>query len=301
VTEGGGANALLYYGSKRTHAVRLELDFRQGDKSNRYVCELRPTTADGLTFFDETVGFRRMRFADLQAVSLGQGHAESLLREAAKAGNVTAKTVNYWLARVACYDFRDVSFFTGGRTAARSDDNQYFRVNGSNLAAFLLRLERSEQEEDRTAFTEIQEWIRRLAPSVTALRPTVVEGATPGVRLDWEDERGARLIAAQMSEGALRALLVITALLQPIERRPKFICFDEPELGLHPEAIETLMELIRVTTERSQVFMSTHSPTIAERVRPEEAVIVERCEGQSVLSQLNGDEYDAWLAAFRRD
>jgi predicted ATPase len=64
------------------------------------------------------------------------------------------------------------------------------------------------------------------------------------IRLSWREKghNNYHLDVGQMSDGTLRALALITLIEQP--RLPEVICIDEPELGLHPEAIKLLGDLI---------------------------------------------------------
>jgi predicted ATPase len=85
---------------------------------------------------DESVAFQPNPGADPQTTSLGAGHWESEIREAKEAGNVTARTVNYWLSQLTFFHFHDTSMTSALRTHARAADDQFLRSDGSNLAAY---------------------------------------------------------------------------------------------------------------------------------------------------------------------
>jgi predicted ATPase len=80
--------------------------------------------------------------------------------------------------------------------------------------------------------------------------------------------------------------------------------FDEPELGLHPYALMLLGKLVRGATlsrwgsSIRQVILSTQSPLLLNEFEPEDVVVVERADGQSVFTRLNRDHLNEWLAEY---
>ena len=98
VGESGGASALLHYGAQKTQAITIELDFVQEGKHNRYVARPGFAAGDKLFYRDESVGFQAQPTAAMKLTSLGAGHWESLLGAAKDAGDLSAKTANYWLS-----------------------------------------------------------------------------------------------------------------------------------------------------------------------------------------------------------
>jgi predicted ATPase len=104
----------------------------------------------------------------------------------------------------------------------------------------------------------------------------------------------------QISDGSLRAIALITALLQPDELMPGLIIIDEPELGLHPAAIGLIASLIKAAATKRQVIVSTQSPRLLSEFSPEEVVVVEREEddkgyGQSHFRRLSNEALGAWI------
>jgi predicted ATPase len=72
------------------------------------------------------------------------------------------------------------------------------------------------------------------------------------------------LMAAELSDGTLRFLLWSAALLTP--RPPPLMVLNEPETSLHPDLLDPLAEMIVQASERTQVWMVTHSERLAEAV-----------------------------------
>lgn len=106
-----------------------------------------------------------------------------------------------------------------------------------------------------------------------ALLNRSVERAFPGARLElWDDQGrfGFRLAmpgllrpleAAELSDGMLRYLCLIAALLSP--RTPPFLAFNEPETSLHSELLPALAELIADAGTRGQILVTTHAEPLA--------------------------------------
>ena len=292
VAESGGASSLLHYGPKRTAAIEVELDFVQDGKQNHYAARLGFAAGDRLMYLDERVGSRPRPDAAPRPRSLGAGHWESRLT-AARADDKTAKAVNYWLSELTFFHFHDTSMTSALRTFARPEDDRFLRSDGSNLAAFLSRLARSDDAADQAAWRRINRTVSRIAPAIKALAPTPTGDAA--VRLDWDDDQDMRFGAHQLSDGTLRAIALVTALSQPRERMPRFISIDEPELGLHPAAIHVIAELARSVSRHTQVLFATQSTAFLDHFEPSEVVVVEREGGASTLTRPDPQRLDAWL------
>ncbi|KIG14477.1 hypothetical protein DB30_06820 [Enhygromyxa salina] len=293
VAEAGGASALLHYGPKRTQAISVELEFTQSGRRNRYFARLGFAAGDRLMYLDESVGEQPDPDAPMRMTSLGTGHWESLLRDTK--ADTTAQTVNYWISQLSFFHFHDTSMTSALRTHARGEDDRFLRSDGSNLAAYLGRLEQSSDEADQKAWHRINRFVHRIAPSVKTLCPTPVHNGGTSVRLDWIDDQDERFGAHQLSDGTLRAIALITALAQPTDKLPKFVSIDEPELGLHPAAIRLLSELVRSVSRHTQVLFATQSTAFLDYFEPHEVVVVERSAGASSFSRLVAHSLDGWL------
>lgn len=299
VGEAGGASTLLHYGPKTTREIELRLEFAQHDGANLYAARLGYAAGDALVYLDETVGYRGPGEQEFQLTSLGAGHVESRLEAAASAPDArTAKTVRGWLSRMNFFHFHDTSATAPLRQNAHQADAQYLRSSGANLAAYLRRLASSELPEDVAAWKRINLLVRQVAPYVKRLEPDLVDPGNPAkswVRLYWVDERDHRFDVSDFSDGTLRALALITALAQPAERLPWFVCIDEPELGLHPAAVALFVGLVRSVAPRCQVLLATQSPALLDHFEPEEVVVTERKGGESVFRRLDSAELESWL------
>ena len=96
-----------------------------------------------------------------------------------------------------------------------------------------------------------------------------------------------------LSDGSIRFICLATALLQP--QPPSTIVIDEPELGLHPEAIRILGELIADAAKRTQILVATQSPLLIDQFAIDDIVVVNRKNGQSSFERLKEDDFSQWL------
>lgn len=139
-------------------------------------------------------------------------------------------------------------------------------VDGSGLHSALADMALN----DPDSFSEIQEELRRIVPSVRRLRHATARGPRKHELLF--DMKGAEgLPAYQVSEGTLLILGVLYAFHAP--SRPGFILLDDIDRALHPKAQEQLVALLRrILANRAdvQILATTHSPYLLDALDPQE-------------------------------
>ncbi|MDR2752447.1 MAG: AAA family ATPase [Clostridiales bacterium] len=104
--------------------------------------------------------------------------------------------------------------------------------------------------------------------------------------------------ASRLSDGALRYLSFLAILLNP--DLPPLICIDEPELGLHCDALLSLTELIRETSEKCQIIITTHSQMIVDVLSktPEAVLVCEKTDKGTKLTRLDGEKLKPLLEQY---
>lgn len=292
VSERGGASYLLHYGPRQTAAVDLRLEFTTESGANVYEARLGYGADESLVFLSEKAGERSDAAQPWSYSELGSGHRESKLKSTA-AQDPRARVVRGLLRQINFYHFHDTSRRSALRTRSYADlSGDYLRSDGSNLPAFLLGLRESKDPAAEASWRLIQGTLRRVAPFITELVPNEDRH---GIKLEWVDDRGATFGPAHLSDGTLRALALIAALSQPTAGMPLLSCIDEPELGLHPAALELLCGLISSVATRRQVIVSTQSPVVLDHFEPKHIVVAERHDAATVLKRLDEAELAAWL------
>ncbi len=79
------------------------------------------------------------------------------------------------------------------------------------------------------------------------------------------------LRAAELSEGTLRYLLLVAALLTP--RPPPLMVFNEPEASLHPNLIGALARLMRRVSKETQLFVVSHSAKLVFELKKDDCCV----------------------------
>lgn len=123
--------------------------------------------------------------------------------------------------------------------------------------------------------------------------------ATPNrINLEWTEINHPDILfnATHFSDGTLRFIALATLVMQP--KTSQVILIDEPELGLHPVAINTLAGLIKKASAKSQIIISTQSVNLVGNFEPENIITVDRVDGQSVFNRLEKENLEGWLSDF---
>ena len=82
---------------------------------------------------------------------------------------------------------------------------------------------------------------------------------------------------------------------------PPLVCIEEPELGLHPDIIPIIAELMESASERTQLVITTHSVKLINALSnaPESVVICTLDPGEGTqLERLSRQELNPWLERF---
>lgn len=122
-----------------------------------------------------------------------------------------------------------------------------------------------------------------------------VYGST--TQIYFQEERLNRLIpAAHFSDGTLRYLCLLAVLCHPSP--PPMVCIEEPELGLHPDILPVIAELLVQASQRTQLVVTTHSDILVSALPAEAVVVCERDEAGSHLRRLDPDKLKKWLEEY---
>ena len=105
--------------------------------------------------------------------------------------------------------------------------------------------------------------------------------------------------SARLSDGSLRFLCLLAILCHP--EPPPLICMEEPELGLHPDVIPSVADLLVEASARTQLVVTTHSDILVDALTdaPESIVVCEKTDGGTSLRRLEAERLDAWLERYR--
>lgn len=185
--------------------------------------------------------------------------------------------------------YRDINFGPKSptRQPQRTDlPTRSLLEDGSNLGLILNRLNAHVPTQRR-----LVELLKRFYPAGERV-DVQVQGGTAQIYIT---EPNWIMPATRLSDGTMRWLTLLAILLDP--QPPTVVCLDEPDLGLHPDIIPTLADLLVEASERMQVIVTTHSDALVDAFsdRPETIVVCEKEAGVTTLKRLDADRLKAWL------
>jgi predicted ATPase len=287
----GRAQSLLHFGPKITLQIEAKLEFEVDNDIDTYYIRLFHAAGDTLIFAEETLSFLQTGWVNPRIDPLGAGHQETKISEAAEDGKQTAKILKYLLDRCRVYHFHDTSSTADVRQSCYVGDNRWLMPDAGNLAALLLRFHK---KNGGAAYQRIVGTIRLIAPFFDdfVLEPDV----SNRVILNWREKDSDRVFGPhQFSDGTLRAICLATLLLQPEDELPRLIVVDEPELGLHPYALNVVADLFSKAALHTQILISTQSSSFLDNFDPEDVIAVDREGKESQFKRLNSTDLDIWL------
>lgn len=282
VAERGGAERLLHFGSKLTKSISASLEFEPND----YSFELSVGDDDRLFFRTEVCGI----------------NTSSRIWRLAKTGDRESgllsrilEPVPYWvknhIREWRVYHFHDTGDTAQIKKPSRVDDNRKLRSDAGNLAAFLYRLR------DTQSYSQIVATIRLIAPYFSDFVLHPLESKPELIKLEWRHVGSDQYFdATDFSDGTLRFICLVVLFLQP--NPPTAILLDEPELGLHPFALNLLASLMHEASKRTQIICTTQSVPFLSSFAPDDVIVVERDDQQSSFRRLDVRSLQSWLSDY---
>ncbi|GAB3350270.1 AAA family ATPase [Arachidicoccus ginsenosidivorans] len=292
VIKKGGSNSFLYGGNKITNEIFIKFIFSNqiDEVINSFFVTLE-SGANKLFIKKLSTGFKGLN---------GHWHEkdfEQNIEESAfsKIKESQAYYVNNLLKEFEVYHFHDTSDNSPMKRFSSINDNRFLKKDGSNLAAFLYYLKLKHPKH----FLRIERTICSIAPFFDKfiLEPNRLN--PENIQLEWLEKGNYESFfnANNLSDGTLRFICLTTLLLQPTP--PKIIIIDEPELGLHPLAINILSELFKKKSQEGiQVIISTQSITLLNNFEPEDTIVADRKENSTIFNRLNKNELEAWTEQY---
>ena len=158
-----------------------------------------------------------------------------------------------------------------------------------NLALLLNQIEHNDGR-------RFHEFLRRFSPRFERMSTRV----TGGTLQFYVHERAFRtpIPATRLSDGTIRFMAILATLLAPSP--PPLVCLEEPELGLHPDAVALVAELLVQASERMQLVVTTHSDPLVSALTsgPDAVVACERPGESTELRRLDPKKLSTWLEEY---
>lgn len=288
VAEEGGMGSILWAGPHQKGPRRVTLGLRMDDWSYELSAGLVPPApglyeedpppfpfdpqlkAERLTYRDGSK--RGVVFLDREALQATLRDSEGRMRKYAmplvaseSALSQISEPDQFPEVAMLCQRFRRWRFYHMFRTDADSPirhgypntQTNVLSQDGRDLASALLTIHAiGDNEALCRAIDGAFPGARIEFPEPHALKPATVGLRMPGIERPFE--------APELSDGTLRYLCLTAVLLSP--RPPGLIALNEPETSLHPELLAPLGRLIADASQRSQIWVTTHSTALAKAI-----------------------------------
>lgn len=295
VADNGYENGLLYFGRKKSKSIEGSIVFRPEGKNtnNRYDFKLLPKQQSTGFYFERDEGgynsFARGFNESWVFEHLGTNRAreESGISEN---GMTRAGFLRDFFGSFNVFHFHDTGSNSSLKQPSKTLDYKYLKSDGSNLAAFLYKIEDTHPKH----FKMIEYTIGSVAPFFEKFDLSPDEKNPDVIFLNWL-ERGSDdyFNAHQLSDGTLRFIALTTLLLQPM--LPSTIILDEPELGLHPFAISKLAGMIKKASVNSQIIIATQSVNLVNEFSADDIIVANREDNQTVFKRQSEESLKMWL------
>lgn len=306
VARRGGGSTILRYGPKTTPTISADFSFEEQELRSTYGFTLAFAEPDRLAFVEERVGSQRLGEPEQPPKrNYSLSRTESVLPKLATGAgagepSAIARAILERLRGLQTYHFHDTSETAPIRNKQDVGNSRELSTHGGNLPAFLYMLQIGYPQH----YERIVSTVRLAVPYLKDfdLAPDAPNSAY--ISLRWRDRNPDYGFGPhQLSDGSLRVIALITALMQPDDLLPTVVVIDEPELGLHPSAIGLIGSLIKAASTKRQVIVATQSPRLLAEFAPEDVVVVEREEdergyGHSSFRRLSAQDLGDWMKDF---
>jgi predicted ATPase len=290
----GRAQSILHFGPKATPQMQATLEFEADNGTDTYQMRLFHAAGDKLIFAEEQLSFLQTGWAGSpKTMDLGSGHQETRVKDEAEKNEPTAKVFRHLLNNCRVFHFHDTSPTTRARQYCYVGDNRWLMPDAGNVAAILYELK---NKEVGAAYRRIVTTVRRIAPFFEDFDLEPSGANNKDVILNWKQKDSDQVFGPhQLSDGTLRAISLVTLLMQPVENLPNVMIVDEPELGLHPAAKTIIAGLFKKASHHCQVIVATQSAALLDAFDPEDIVVVERDAKASTFRRLDPAALTDWL------
>lgn len=286
IAKNGRAENFLHFGKKGSDFLAGNIVF-DNEWKNGYSFKMIPDQTGNLIFSEEYSNYTRPNSRDNNHAQISSGgNPESLIKNDDGWRN---KYLRSQFKGFKLFHFHDTSFNSKVKQPCGTHDYAYLTEDGGNLTSFLYRLQESHSQH----FKIIVRVIQSIAPFFDSFYLKPDEINPQQIFLRWREKGSDQLFTAHnLSDGTLRMMCLTTLLMQP--NLPTAIIIDEPELGLHPFAIQKLASMLKSVSIKTQIIVSTQSINLVDQFSPDNIIVVERSDNQTVFKRQNEEALAVW-------
>jgi predicted ATPase len=142
----------------------------------------------------------------------------------------------------------------------------------------------------------INKYLEKFCDSMQAVISRLHGGT---VQIVIHERKLKEIPATRISDGTLRFLCLLSVLCHP--EPPPLVCLEEPEIGLHPDILPTVAQLLVEASNRCQLIVTTHSDILVSALtdQADSVLICERDEEGTQLRRLQSEKLQEWLERYK--
>ncbi|MBN3895333.1 MAG: AAA family ATPase [Nostoc sp. NOS(2021)] len=311
--QGGGVSEFLWKGGQENPVATIEatLNYPQRPQPLRYEFKFT-ATRQRLDLIDEVIenkspisvenipisyyrynsGYPDLRRGELYVNPINVKPYQSILSQRTDPDLYPELSyLSTTFSNIALYRDWQIGRYSVPRNAQKPDLPEHpLLEDGSNLGLFLNNLK------NKIGHRKIIEKLKKFYEPAEE-QGVIISGGT--VQIIIREEGFIEPIPAnRLSDGTLRYLFLMALLLDPTP--PPLICIEEPEIGLHPDILPTIAEMLIQASQRTQLIVTTHSDALVSALSeyPESVIVCERDKKGSHLHRQEPERLKKWLEKY---
>ncbi len=200
-------------------------------------------------------------------------------------------TLKLAIDSISVYDYFDTTLESRIRQKSFDGIETKLLSSGENLVQILSRL----KNHHTLQYEKIEEMLNKVNPN---FKDISFDKLGNNFYLTLREKKLAKTVGIeQISDGTLRYLLILSIFLNP--DRGNLVCIDEPEIGLHPDMINTTAEVIKKASTNSQVIIATHSPQLLNSFEIDDVIVFEKDENnKTIVTRKTETDFENWSDDF---
>jgi predicted ATPase len=284
------------FGEDVIYSIQLK---RSASTQNFYVIEsLSSENGDVYLAFNNGEGFlneitkERVVVQQNRIKYAGFDPQELVLREVSDPDRYKAITaIKKAIRDVVVYDYFDTTPKSNIRRPMLPTSEKRLIADGTNLPQILNTIKINHKQQYR----KIADMLNEVNANFTGFDFNFIGG---NIELMLEEKGlNSSIHVSNISDGTLRYLCLLSILYNP--DRGRFVCIDEPEVGLHPDMIANIANAIKEASESSTIVISTHSDSLLNHFEVENVKVFEKDDKNATLvNSYNSDQFANWYEEF---
>jgi len=200
-------------------------------------------------------------------------------------------TIKKSIKDILVYDYFDTTPKSPIRKPMLPTSERRLFADGTNLPQILNTIKINHKQQ----YKKIAEMLNEVNPNFSGFDFNFIGG---NIELMLEESGlDSSIHVSNISDGTLRYLCLLSIFYNP--ERGRFICIDEPEVGLHPDMILNIANAIKEASEKTTLVISTHSDNLLNYFDIENVRVFEKDQNNaSNIISYTKEQFSDWYEEF---